>query len=142
MSRGLTRTYADQMPEEARTPFNSDEFSMLKMGLYVSILTGGATIFESLDMLPRGEAFLVCGLLAVIAVLILEPRKEKLASGLLWLNGVLGLYLFMYKLPELLLPRLNYYVTYFIAFVLMAVVTIGIPLLWRLRRARLNNLAA
>jgi hypothetical protein len=94
--------------------------------LYISIFGGVAIILRSSETLHKHEAFLVSGGLAFIAVLLLEPRDDKFGKGLIWLSVVVSFYGLVMKLPIMLMGRLNHYVVYVIAYVLLAIVALGV----------------
>jgi hypothetical protein len=103
---------------------------MLRYFLYLIILTGGTRIFRNLDVLHYHEAFLASGAVAILALLLLEPRG-KYRKALILLSLVISLYGLGLKLPMILQGRMNYYLAYFLALVLLAVVTVVIFVLDR-----------
>jgi hypothetical protein len=105
---------------------------MLRDVLYMMILTGGGKILESFELLPTHEAFLVAGIIAVVAALLLEPsRHEKMEKGFIYFAMVISLYGFLFKLPALLEGRLNYYLIKLIALALMGTVLVAVYFLTR-----------
>lgn len=100
------------------------------------ILLGIARILTIEEVLHEHEAFLASGGLALIALLFLEPWHEKLTKALGLVSIVLSIYGLLFKLPLLLAGSLNYYVTYLLAIVLVAVVNLA---LFALGRKYLTN---
>ena len=91
---------------------------MLRDFLYISILTGGTSIFTATELLDFHEAFLVSGVLSLIAMLLFEG-KGKGATALSYFLLLLCFYGFWFKVPLMLDGRLNYYVTKAIALVIV-----------------------
>ena len=94
--------------------------------LYLMILIGIGQILTSEEVLHEHEAFLASGGLALIALLLLEPRHEKVKKALGLVSIVLSIYGLLLKLPLLLAGTFNYYVTYLLAIVLVAVVNLAL----------------
>ena len=90
------------------------------------ILIGIPKILTSEGVLHENEAFLASGGIALIALLLLEPRREKLYKGLGLVSIVLSIYGLAFKLPLLLAGTLNHYVTYLLGIVLAAVVILAL----------------
>ena len=114
-----------------KNPFNELD---LRSILYIVMISGIANILTSFEIFHKHEAFLVSGGLALLAVLLLEPRKERFRKGLIMSTVVVSVYGLMLKLPMMLMGKLNYYLVYFIAYMLLAIVNLGafaIPLKYR-----------
>lgn len=90
------------------------------------ILIGIGRIFTSEGLLHEDEAFLASGGIALIALLLLEPWREKLYKGLGLVSIVLSFYALVFKLPLLLAGKLNYYVTFILAVALAVIVNLAI----------------
>jgi len=105
---------------------------MLREFFYGIILVGGTSILTALELLHSHEAFLVAGVLALIALLLVEPSgKEKYTKAFINLSVLLSIYGLGLKLPMVLLGRLNYYAVYLLVFVLIGIVIVGIFILVR-----------
>ena len=101
------------------------EFELREV-LYLMILIGIGRILTSEEVLHEDEAFLASGGIALIALLLLEPWREKLYKALGLVSIVLSVYGLMFKLPLLLAGKLNYYVTYLLAIALVVIVNLAI----------------
>ena len=73
---------------------------MLRWALFAAVLSGGTVIFQTLELLPTGEAWLVSGLIAAVAVFAIpeEGRKKDPKDLIISLIAVIGLYGILLKL--------------------------------------------
>ena len=67
---------------------------MLRLALFITVLSGGAVIFENLGLLDQSEAWLVAGVIAaVLFFLIPETGKSRDPKDLIFsLLGILMIY--------------------------------------------------
>ena len=91
------------------------------------ILIGGGKILEAFEMVHAAEAFLIAGVIACLAVLLLEPRKSKFEKALFTFVMILSFYGFWFKLPGMLEGSVNSYLIKVIALAL--VITVAVALL-------------
>ena len=104
---------------------------MLREFLYLLVFVGGTYIFVNLNLLHYHEAFLASGVIALLALLLIEPAGRKTTRALVLSSLVVTLYLLGLKLPLILQGRLNYYLAYFLVGVLIGTVNLIILLLLR-----------
>lgn len=100
---------------------------MMRNALYMVILIGGGKIIEAFAVFHAAEAFLVAGVIASLAVLLLEPRKTKFDKALFTFVMILSFYGFWFKLPGMLEGSLDSYLIKIIA--LGLVITVGVALI-------------
>src|SRR3954452_18095652 len=67
---------------------------MLRWVLFMAVLSGGTLMFQTMELLPRDEAWLVSGVIAALLVFAIpEGSKRRQPKDLiLILLGVLGVY--------------------------------------------------
>ena len=111
---------------------------MFRDFLYVSILTGGTSIFTATEMLDFPEAMLVSGTLSLIVMFVFE-RKVKGAAAVSYFLLLLCFYGFWFKVPLMLDGRLNYYLTKAIALVIVGTFAVVILFVERKRIASTNQ---
>ena len=95
---------------------------MLRQSLCVFILVAGTNVLTTIELLHYHEAMLVSGVLAIVVMLLVEPPGAKSAKVRSWLLALISVYALGLKLPLLLQERMNYYLMYFIIFVLIIVI--------------------
>lgn len=98
---------------------------MLRKFLYALILVAGTNGVTTIGLLHYHEAILVSGVLAIVVMLLVEPPGAKFARAQIWLLPLITIYALGLKLPLLLEGRMNYYLMYFIVFVLIIVINFG-----------------
>lgn len=105
---------------------------MLREFLYLFIFVGVTHIFVNLNLLHYHEAFLASGVVALLALILIEPAgKRKTSRALILSSLVITLYLLGLKLPLILQEKLNNYLAYFLVGVLIGSVNLVILLLVR-----------
>lgn len=99
---------------------------MMRNALYMLILIGGGKVIEAFEVFRAAEAFLVAGVIASLAVILLEPRKSKFDKALFYFVMILAFYGFWFKLPGMLEGSLNFYVIKVIALALVVTVAVAL----------------
>lgn len=67
---------------------------MLRWVLFAAVLSGGTVIFQSMELLSTDEAWLVSGVIAVVAVFAIpsERNRRRPKDLIIFLVAVVGLY--------------------------------------------------
>ncbi|HEX6730517.1 MAG TPA: hypothetical protein VF074_10920 [Pyrinomonadaceae bacterium] len=73
---------------------NSRKLQMWRLALFISVLSGGALIFETIGLLVRDEAWLVAGVIAAVLLFCIpESGKARDPKDLIFsLVSVIGVY--------------------------------------------------
>jgi len=71
---------------------------MLRLMLFMSVVSGGTMMFHAMGVLPEDEAFVVAGVIAAVLIFVIPEkgkrrRPEDLIIMLVFIIGVYGIYI-------------------------------------------------